>query len=471
MNANFISLLTISSIGLILAGCDNPETIQKPNIILIMADDHGWGDVGYNGNDSIITPHLDQMAAEGIRFNRFYSAAPVSSPTRGSCLTGRHPYRYGIYFANTGHMKKQELTLAEILKTEGYATGHFGKWHLGSLTKTESDGNRGGDTAHYSPPWENGFDICFSTESKVPTWNPMITPAKNAGGIGNKTPGVHYGTYYWDERGEKVKDNLDGDDSRVIMDRAIPFIESNQQEPFFAVIWFHTPHLPVVAGEKYRNMYSKFSENIQHYYGAITAMDEQIGRLRDKLKELGIEQNTMIFYTSDNGPEGKSRKGRTQGSTGGLKGRKRSLYEGGIRVPGLLVWPGIITESKTTELPFCTSDYLPTIANILKIQEKLAVKPIDGISMCPLINGEMPKRPNPIGFQSQKEKALINNRFKIYSNDNGNTFALYDIPNDPGETKNLADSLPKIQQKMQAELKKWILSCSESDNENDYYLN
>jgi arylsulfatase A-like enzyme len=170
-----------------------------------MADDLGFGDTGFNGNNIIKTPSLDAMAKAGLRFTRFYSAAPVCSPTRGSCLTGRHPYRYGITFANVGHMPKAEITLAEALKTQGYTTGHFGKWHLGTLTKTEKESNRGGPRGakHYSPPWENGFDICFSTEAKVPTWDPMKKPESNE----------HYGTYYWTQDGAKATENLDGDDS------------------------------------------------------------------------------------------------------------------------------------------------------------------------------------------------------------------------------------------------------------------
>jgi arylsulfatase A-like enzyme len=147
------------------------QAAEKPNVILIMCDDLGWGDVGFNGNKTIRTPHLDAMAKAGLKFNRFYAAAPVCSPTRGSCVTGRHPYRYGIPFANSGHMKPEELTLAELLKKQGYTTGHFGKWHLGTLTKTVKDANRGGPRGakHFSPPQANGFDVCFSTESKVPT--------------------------------------------------------------------------------------------------------------------------------------------------------------------------------------------------------------------------------------------------------------------------------------------------------------
>ncbi|MEN8734608.1 MAG: sulfatase-like hydrolase/transferase, partial [Lentimonas sp.] len=147
----------------------------------MMADDLGWGDVQcFNPATPIKTPQLDAMAAAGVQFNRFYSSSPVCSPTRGSSLTGRHPFRFGIYYANKGHLKVEELTLAELLQKQGYATGHFGKWHLGTLTTEIKDANRGKprNTKDFSPPWQNGFDVCFSTESKVPTWDPMLKPKK-----------------------------------------------------------------------------------------------------------------------------------------------------------------------------------------------------------------------------------------------------------------------------------------------------
>ena len=283
-----------------LCSCVSDTNEELPNIILIMADDLGWGDTGFNGNDSIITPSLDDLAEQGIVFRRFYSASPVCSPTRASCLTGRHPYRMGIFGANSGYIKSQEHTLAELLKSKGYTTGHFGKWHLGTLTNTVLDANRGGrgDTLIYSPPWENGFDVCFSTESKVPTWNPMITPGKEAGDIGNRDPGSDFGTYYWTGEGEIANDNLEGDDSRIIMDRVIPFIKGavNDKNPFLAVIWFHTPHLPVLTGSEYRQLYTDYSPDIQHYYGAISAMDDQIGRLVIYIIiQLSFLQVTMVL--------------------------------------------------------------------------------------------------------------------------------------------------------------------------------
>jgi arylsulfatase A-like enzyme len=353
------------SVALLLAWIVSSEA-AKPNVILVMADDLGWGDVGFNGNKIIQTPHLDAMAANGLTFSRFYAAAPVCSPTRGSCLTGRHPFRYGIPFANTGHMKPQEETLAEILKGQGYATGHFGKWHLGTLTKTVKEANRGGSRgiAHFAPPQDHGFDICFSTESKVPTHAPLRKPdvfAKGAS-LKNGWDGLNpddawnpYGTHYWNERGEMVKDTMLEDDSKEIMDRALPFIENSvgSKKPFLAVIWFHAPHLPVAASERHRAPYQKYSVHERNYFGCITALDEQVGRLRGALRDLGAADDTMLWFCSDNGPEGGA---KSPGSAGEFRGRKRALYEGGVRVPGLLEWPAVIKEPRTTAFAAVTSD-------------------------------------------------------------------------------------------------------------------
>jgi len=436
---------------------------DRPNVILCMTDDLGWGDVGFNGNSIIKTPNLDAAAKAGLVFRRFYSGALVCSPTRGSCLTGRHPYRYGIFFANVGHMRKNEITLAEALKTRGYATGHFGKWHLGTLTKTEKDSNRGGPKGvkNYSPPWDNGFDVCFSTEAKVPTWDPMTD-------LETKKP---YGTYYWRQDGAKVTDNLEGDDSRVIMDRAVPFIRSaaGEKKPFLAVIWFHTPHLPVVTGPEYRKPYSQYSEDEQHYYGCITAMDEQVGRLRKELRELGVADNTMLWFCSDNGPEGRDGKsGRSRGSAGPFRGRKRSLFEGGVRVPGLLEWPARVEAGRKTDIPCSTCDYFPTVLGALGFTMKGQPEPVDGVSLLPLIEGRMSKRPVPIGFQSSRQVSLTDNRYKIYSKDGGKNYMLFDLLEDPAESKDIAAEKPQILHSMKAALATWRQSCKNSLAGKDY---
>ncbi|MFC1712855.1 sulfatase [Candidatus Poribacteria bacterium] len=452
------------------------ERADNPNIILCMTDDQGWGDTGYNEHPILKTPNLDRMANEGIQFNRFYSGAPVCSPTRGSCLTGRHPYRYGIFFANEGHMKREEITLAEVLKAQGYITGHFGKWHLGTLTTKIKDSNRGrpGDDTHYSPPWENGFDVCFSTEAKVPTWDPMRKPTDKVPNWGweylkQDDPAVEYGTHYWDGPDSIVTDNLSGDDSRIIMDRAIPFIEgaTAKRQPFFAVIWFHAPHLPVVTGAEYARSYGEFELYKRNYYGCITAMDAQMGRLLAKLEELGAANNTMLWFCSDNGPEGKA--DSAPGSAGILRGRKRSLYEGGVRVPGLLIWPDRIAASQMVNIPCVTSDYFPTVMDVLGYRLPAAeTRPYDGISLLPLIDGQMTERPRPIGFESRRQVSLTDNRYKIYSPDDGETFELYDLIEDPSEENDLAVEKPDIVSRMSGLLNQWRQSCLESNQGRDY---
>jgi len=436
-----------------------PEGPKRPNVILAMTDDQGWGDTAYNGHPVLKTPTLDAMARAGLRFNRFYSGAPVCSPTRGSAITGRHPYRYGITFANVGHMRPEEITLAEALKTQGYVTGHFGKWHLGTLTKAEKDSNRGGPRGveHYSPPWENGFDVCFSTEAKVPTWNPMQKPGTDQA----------YGTAYWTGPETKASENLAGDDSRIIMDRALPFIRDavKQRKPFLAVIWFHTPHEPVLAGEKYLKMYEGTgSEKERHYYGCLTAMDEQMGRLRDELRRLGVAGNTMLWFSADNGPEHKN----GPGSTGGLRGRKRDLFEGGIRVPGLLEWPARIARPRTTDVPCSTSDYFPTVLAALGFHMAGQPEPIDGIDLLPLIDGRMDERPRPIAFESRSQIALVDNRWKLLTRDKGKSWMLFDLAADPAETNDLSATHPEIVARMKETLQAWRASCRASLAGKDY---
>jgi len=478
---DFLKAIAVGGSTLVMPGFLSGKDISptKSNIILCMSDDQGWGDTGYNGHPVLRTPNLDIMAKEGIRFERFYSGAPVCSPTRGSCLTSRHPYRYGIYHANVGHMKKEEITLAEVLKMQGYTTGHFGKWHLGTLTKTVTESNRGGPRGekHYSPPWENGFDVCFSTEAKVPTWDPMLKPARQKNkkwwnSIETSAATEAYNTHYWTGPEQMAKDNLSGDDSRIIMDRAIAFVEktARKSQSFFTVVWFHAPHWPVVTGPKYRDMYPGQSEFAQNHFGCITAMDEQIGRLRKKLRELSIADNTMFWFCSDNGPEGgvQGPKGG-MGSAGPLRGRKRRLYEGGVRVPGLLVWPEKIKKPRVVEMPCSTSDYFPTVLDVLgyKLPEAQS-RPYDGVSLLPLIEGDMSERPRPICFESKNQVSLTGNRFKLYSSDKGKTYELYDLIDDQGETKNIAKDKPGILGTMKRTLEAWRASCKASNAGEDY---
>ncbi|MDP6633969.1 MAG: sulfatase-like hydrolase/transferase [Phycisphaerae bacterium] len=445
---------------------------SRPNVILCMTDDQGWGDTGYNGHPHLKTPNLDKMASEGVRFDRFYSAAPVCSPTRGSCITGRHPNRYGIWFAMDGHIKPQELTIYEALKARGYATGHFGKWHLGTLTREKGAQNRWGvwsrkPREHYSPPWVNGVEACFVTESKVPTWDPMKTPEhwKRKGNKEDKP----FGNDYFVGPDKIARDNLEGDDSRVIMDRVVPFIKQAVavKKSFLAVVWFHTPHSPVLAGPKHLAMYKDRPEHEAHYYGCLTAMDQQVGRLRKTLNELSVSEDTIMFFCSDNGPARQGKK-RHVGSPGPFRGFKLSLLEGGIRVPGIMVWPRRIKQPRVVKTPACTSDYVPTIYEALNIKPKAQPTPLDGISLLGAVFRNETKRAKPIAFAVHGQIALIDNRYKIYSRNRGKTYSLYDLVDDPGEKKDLADKRPDILKSMKKTLESWRQSCDDSLQGKDY---
>ncbi len=443
------------------------------NVILCMTDDQGWGDTGYNGHPHLKTPHLDRMSREGVTFTRFYSAAAMCSPTRGSCYTGRNPYRFGVTFAMKGRLEATEIPITSVLKKHGYTTGHFGKWHLGTLSKKKGDQKRWGAFAgdpvrYYCPPWDRDVDVCFVTESKVPTWDPLIDPGPVKGkGKGKRkgkgeaneaaaeTTEKPYGNDYFAGPGQTVTENTRGDDSRVIMDRVLPFIRGavEKKQPFLAVVWFHTPHSPVVGGPKYREMYAGQPEPAQHYYAAVTAMDEQVGRLRAELKRLGVDGNTMLWFCSDNGP---ARQGspRHVGSNGGLSGYKLSIREGGIRVPGLLVWPDKIKKPRTVGAPCVTSDYFPTILDALGI-ELPDDRVYDGISLLPLVRGERKTRDAPIGFLNRdgNEAVWMEDRYKLIAGRKG--VQLYDIPADPAEKTDLADKLPEVRARMQAALAAW----------------
>jgi arylsulfatase A-like enzyme len=470
-------IILLVFITLSIVSCEQKEESKSPNIILIMCDDLGWGDTGFNGNEKIKTPNLDFLAGQGITFNRFYSASAVCSPTRGSCLTGRNPYRYGIPTANAGHMKTEEITLPELLKARGYETGHFGKWHLGTLTTKVKDANRGrpGDSTHYSIPTMHGYDSYLVTESKIPTYDPMLKPAKfntekgeslryGWKAVKDKSKAKKYGTYYWKGTELAETNNLEGDNSRVVMDRVIPFIENSVENdnPFLSVVWFQTPHLPVVADENMMAKYAEYSYEEQIYYATISAMDEQVGRLWEKLNELGEAENTMIWFCSDNGPEN-----GTPGTSGPFRERKRSLYEGGVRVPAFCVWPKGIEPGLVSDVPMVTSDYLPTIVDLLNLDYP-ENRPVDGVSLVDVLKGNEIDRIKPIGFQFQKKMSWVTPEFKLISTDKGETFELYNLISDKSEKNDIATDHPDLVKKMKSELFVWIESVNNSAQGADY---
>jgi arylsulfatase A-like enzyme len=302
-----------------------------------------------------------------------------------------------------------------------------------------------------------------------------VTPG-NFGSWGNK-PGEPWNGSVYVHNGKEVKDNLEGDDSRILVDRVIPFINKavSERKPFFACVWFHAPHEPVVAGPEYLKMYEGLQPEMKrHYFGCITAMDEQIGRLRKDLAAKGIDKNTMIWFCSDNGPADPMVEIGV-GSAGSFRGHKHLVYEGGIRVPSLLVWPGVATPGRKVDTRMCSYDYLPTIVDLAGLDFKPKKNyPVDGISLKPAINGKEMVRDTTIFsawmrlYDGIDRRTLVGERYKLVIPEESGPPELYDLKNDPFEKNNIVDKFPKIAEAMLLELHAWEESCRLSRDGKDY---
>jgi arylsulfatase A-like enzyme len=446
---------------------------SKPNILLVMADDQGWGDTGYNGHPFVKTPNLDAMSRAGLRFDRFYAGAPVCSPTRASVLTGRNPIRVKVL--NHGHyMRPQEETVAEALKRAGYVTAHFGKWHVGSVQKQ-------------SPvcPGQSGFDEWISAPNFFDL-DPYLSDRGTA---------RHY----------------KGESSKLVVDWTLDFIARHRTagKPLFVVVWFPSPHDPHKVTRADAGLYADVKKG-RGYFQEITVMDREFGRLRAGLKEAGLRDSTLVWYCSDNG-------GLMTESSGG-RGKKGSIYEGGLRVPAIVEWPGRI-RAGTTALPAFTSDILPTLLEIAGIRPATD-HPLDGISLVEALEGRMTARPETKGMgfwhgftggqstwsdrivkailEAQKagkeiaiparvrkdidafpqydraghrgHSAWIRWPWKLHriAGKKGTTWELYNLVDDPMETKNLVAERPEPYRTLKAELERWQGSVIDSLNGKDY---
>ena len=452
-------------------------SIERPNIVLVMADDQGWGDMAYNGHPTVKTPNFDAAAASGLRFDRFYAAAPVCSPTRASVMTGRHPNRMGVF--KWGYpMRPQETTIAEALKSVGYTTAHFGKWHLGSVRKTSP--------AH---PGANGFDEWLSA------------------------PNFFDNDAILSRRGLAVQ--TQGESSIVTADAAIDWIRKSAKgdSPFLAVVWFGSPHGPHRAVEQDRALYDDQPKPSQHFLGEVTGMDRAFGKLRDELKTLGIRDNTILWYCSDNGALPKV------GSTGGFRGNKGKVYEGGLLVPAILEWPSKIKQPQVTATRCNTCDIYPTLLEVTGTQVR-DQPPLDGTSLLSLFDDVDTQREKPMGFwdypirgistpsdkwmsdllaaqknggdlephESSKNAAVLPQSpysveqfpghaawiagdwklHRIAGKGDVVKWELYDLANDPHEKQDVRSSESARAQEMQRDLERWLASVARSLNGEDY---
>lgn len=410
-------------------------TASPPHIVLVMADDMGWGQTGYYNHPVLKTPNLDDMASHGLRFDRFYAGAPNCSPTRASILTGRTNDRTGVF--NHGHqLRSQERTLPKALRAAGYATAHFGKWHLSGLrgagapVLAEDDHN----------PGAFGFDEWLSATNYIDR-DPLL------GRMG-------------------VIEKFKGDSSEVIVAEALKFIgREAPRKPTFTVIWYGSPHNPFVADAEDTAAFASLDEKSRNHYGELVAMDRSIGALRAGLRKLGIADSTLVIFNSDNG----GLPNISPGTVGGLRDFKNSVYEGGLRVPAIIEWPARIKAPRVTRFPACTMDLFPTISEIVGLPADAMGMPVDGISLVGLFAGDIGPRTKPIGFRHTGRAAMIDNRYKIVTQEiPKGPFEIYDLESDPAESRDIAMENPDVAARLKAALLKWNASVEASVAGKDY---
>jgi arylsulfatase A-like enzyme len=423
-------------LALLVATRTSAAEPSRPNVIFVMADDMGWGQTGYRDHPVLKTPNLDAMAANGLRFERFYAGNPVCSPTRATVLTGRSNDRTGV-LSHGYALRLQEKTIAQALRTAGYVTGHFGKWHLNGFSGPGAP-VLGTDPRH---PGAFGFDEWVSVTNFFDL-NPLMS------------------------RQGKIEE-FQGDSSEIAAAEAIKFIDQHRRggKPFFAVVWFGSPHSPYRALPEDKAKFSELSEAAANHYGELVAVDRAVGTLRTKLREFGLAENTLLVFCSDNG----GLPGITPETVGGLRGNKATVYEGGLRVPGIMEWPAGIKTPRVTNYPACTMDLFPTVADIAGLPESSFVKPVDGLSLRPLFTKEIAKREKPIPFRFQGKAAFVDNRYKLVTaNVKQLQFELYDLETDPKESRDISADEPEVAARLQKEFLAWNESVNASFAGKDY---
>lgn len=430
---------------------------DRPNIVVILCDDLGYGDLECYGHPHIKTPNLNRLANGGIRFTDFYSAAPVCSPSRVGLLTGRSPNRAGVYdwippsngsarpnARDQVHMRRSEITIPRLLKSAGYDTCMSGKWHCNS---------RFNDAAQ-PQPGDMGFDHWFGTQN-------------------NAAPS-HENPRNYVRNGESVG-QLEGYSCQLAVDEVVHWLDGREQRnsdnPFFVYLAFHEPHEPVASPKKLVDAYLSVaeSEDEAQYFANVANVDAAVGRLMADLKKRGLDENTLVVFTSDNGPETLRRyrgAGRSWGRPTPLRGMKLHTHDAGFRVAGIMHWPAKIKSSQTNETPVSSLDFLPTFCELAdaKVPQGLA---LDGTSFLPALDGGTVERTKPLAWCyfnaiNEARMAMRDGRWKVLARLDGGEFPrltnvttknvadianvkltdfeVYDVAQDIAEAKNLAAS-------------------------------
>lgn len=405
----------------------------QTNFVLFLADDLGYGDLGCFGHPIIQSPNLDAFAKQGVRLTQCYSGSAVCSPSRSALLTGRTPHRNGVYTwiaeGSEVHLRNTEVTLPALLKKVGYSTCHTGKWHLNGLFNNPAQ----------PQPGDHGYDWWLATQNNAaPTHENPDNFARNGQPVGP----------------------MQGYSAPLVVTEAVTWLKEKRDasKPFFLAVWTHEPHYPIKSDPKFKALYPELTDDIQREHHAnVTQMDHAFGMLMKTLDEQKLAESTFVFFTSDNGPEGDGIKSPGRGSSGGLRGRKRDLHEGGIRVPGLARWPGKIQPGTTSDVPVIGSDVFPTMLGIAGVKVPKD-RTLDGVNALGALDGSVTKleRPQPLFWRlhmaTNAKIAMRVDDWKILANHELTAFELYDLKNDPKETTDLKDKEPQRFQAMKTRL-------------------
>jgi arylsulfatase A-like enzyme len=397
---------------------------RRPNVIVFLSDDLGYGELGAQGNKEIPTPHTDSIARDGVRFTAGYVAATYCSPSRAGLMTGRYPTRFGHEFNGNGPgfgLPLGEKTMADRLKALGYATAVVGKWHLG-------------DQAHNRPS-HRGFDEFYGTLANTPFFKPrLFVDSRASNDVREVTDPGFYAT-------------------DAFAERAVDFIERNKGKPFFLYLPFNAQHAPLEAPQKYLDRFAHIADAKRRTFAAMmSAMDDAIGRVLAKVRAIGQEDNTIVWYFSDNG-------GPTQSTTsknGPLRGFKMTTLEGGTRVPFMVKWKGKLPAGRTYDKPVIQLDILPTTLAAVGGKVDPAWK-VDGVDLIPFMTGKKATRPHDtLYWRFGEQWAIRSGDFKlVVSRLDGPTPRLYDLGKDIGETKDLAEAHPEKVKQLTAAWQAW----------------
>lgn len=420
-------LALVLSLVVVTSAFSNPT-----NLVLFLADDLGYGDLSCFGHPIIQSPNLDAFAKQGMRLTQCYSASAVCSPSRSALLTGRTPHRNGVFTwiaeGSEVHLRRSEVTLPSLLKKAGYTTCHSGKWHLNGLFNNPAQ----------PQPGDHGYDWWMATQNNAaPTHEHPDNFVRNGQPVGP----------------------LQGYSAPLVVKEAITWLKKrDDSKPFFLAVWTHEPHYPIKSDPKFKALYPKLNDEVQQEHHAnVSQMDHAFGMLMNALDEQKLANNTFVFFTSDNGPEGDGIKSPGRGSSGGLRGRKRDLHEGGIRVPGLVRWPGKIQPGTTSDVPVIGSDVFPTMLGIAGV-EAPKDRTLDGVNAMGVFDGsvEKLKRPQPLFWRlhmaPNAKIAMRVDDWKILANADLTDFELYNLKDDAKEITNLKDKEPQLFQEMKTRL-------------------